>query len=438
MAGGNSAQSPAVGLPGFERPVVVRKRATRYRIVTSSEVRRYDNIRMEHKKIRISISVLIFIAVAVSAAAQPPTPGAPPPVALFSADVIKSFTPPDNPITDAKAKLGDMIFDEKRVSSDNSVACNTCHSPRNGFTTHTTASRGVGDQIGRRNAPTILNALFYKSMFWDGRTATLEEQATLPILNHIEMGQKNSKDVVAKLAEIPEFVQAFQQVFGHPVNWEDMGKAVAAFERTRVSTEAAFDRFLRGDEKAMNASQRRGWALFTGKAQCGSCHTYDAALPLFGDNAFHNTGVAARKKDLNQLAQGFVSAATGSQAEIDKLALESDYSDLGRFLVTRKKEDTGAFKTPFLRDVLLTGPYMHDGSLETLWDVVEFFNKGGERNSFLDTGLKPLGLTESEVEDLVNFLSSLTSDRFAELRNAELDRQRAAHLYSRALQRQTR
>jgi cytochrome c peroxidase len=385
-----------------------------------------------------SILVLIFLAVGVSVPAQQPTPGAAPAVPLFSAEVIKSFTPADNPITDAKAKLGDMIFDEKRLSVDNSLACNTCHSPRNGFTTHTEASRGVGDQIGKRNAPSILNAMFYRSMFWDGRAATLEEQATLPILNPIEMGQKEPKDVVTKLAAIPEFVQAFQQVFGRPVNWEDMGKALAAFERTRLSTEAPFDRFLHGDEKALNASQRRGWALFTGQARCGSCHTYDPALPLFGDNRFHNTGVAARKQDFNQLATRVAdSAAAGNQAEIDKLALETDYSELGRFLVTKKREDVGAFKTPFLRDVLLTGPYMHDGSLETLWDVVEFFNKGGEPNPFRDAEMKPLGLTASEIDDLVNFLGALTSDRFAELRATELDRQRTTYLYRLAAHQKT-
>jgi len=381
---------------------------------------------------RLSICVLILIALGASLPAQPPTPGAPAPIALFSSEAIQSFTPPENPITDAKAKLGDMIFDEKRLSSDNSIACNTCHSPRNGFTTHTETSRGVGDQIGKRNAPSILNAMFYKTMFWDGRAASLEEQATLPILNPIEMGQKDPKDVVAKLAAIPEFAAAFQKVFGHPVNWEDMGKALAAFERTRLSTEAPFDRFLHGDEKALNASQRRGWALFTGKARCASCHAYDPALALFGDNRFHNTGVAARRQDLGQLATRASNAAANNQSEIDKLALETDYSDLGRYLVTQKREDIGAFKTPFLRDVLLTGPYMHDGSLETLWDVVEFFNNGGERNPFLDAEMKPLGLTDLEIEDLVNFLSALTSDRFAELRAAELDRQRTTYLYRRA------
>jgi cytochrome c peroxidase len=387
---------------------------------------------------RIFIVGLGFLAIAVALPAQPPTPGAPPPVPLFAPDVIQSFTPAANPITDAKAKLGDMIFDEKQVSADNSVACNTCHSPRNGFTTHTATSRGVGDQIGKRNAPSILNTVFDKTLFWDGRAASLEEQATLPILNPIEMGQKDPKDVVAKLSAMPKFVEAFQQVFGHPVNWEDIGKALAAFERTRLSTEAPFDRFLHGDEKALNASQLRGWALFTGKAQCGSCHSYDRALPIFGDNRFHNTGLATHPQDFNRLAKRAAdTVATGSQAEIDKLALETDYSELGRFLVTKNRKDIGAFKTPFLRDVLLTSPYMHDGSLETLWDVVEFFNKGGGQNPFLDAGMKPLGLTASETDDLVNFLGALTSDRFADQRAAELDRQHATYLYRLATLRQT-
>jgi cytochrome c peroxidase len=386
---------------------------------------------------RTAIPVLVFLAAAVSVPAQQPAPGAAAPVPLFSAEMIRSFTPSDNAMTDAKVKLGDMIFDEKRVSADNSIACNTCHSPRNGFTTHTEAARGVGDQIGKRNAPSILNSMFYKSMFWDGRAATLEEQATLPILNPVEMGQKDPKDVVAKLAAIPEFVEAFQKVFGRPPNWEDMGKALAAFERTRLSTEAPFDRFLHGDEKALNASQRRGWALFTGNARCGTCHTYDPALPLFGDNRFHNTGVGAGKQDFNQLAKRAARSDEANKSEIDRLALETDDSELGRFLVTKKREDIGGFKTPFLRDVLLTGPYMHDGSLETLWDVVEFFNKGGERNPFLDAEMKPLGLTASEVDDLVNFLGALTSDRSAELRAAELDRQHTTYQYRMAVQRDT-
>lgn len=383
---------------------------------------------------RIRFHLLILLGAGVSLSAQQTSAGTTQPVPLFSQNVLNAFTPAGNPSSDAKAKLGDMIFDEKRVSVDDSVACNTCHSPRNGFTTHTPVSRGAKDQLGKRNAPSILNTVFYKSLFWDGRAATLEEQAAMPILNPIEMGQKDPQAVVAKLAAIPDIAEAFQKVFGRPVNWDDMGKALAAFERTRLSTEAPFDRFVHGDQKALNASQQRGWALFTGKARCASCHTYDAALPLFGDNRFHNTGVAAGKQDLKQLASRARASGAANQSEIDKLALGTDDSELGRFLVTKKQEDIGAFKTPFLRDVLLTGPYMHDGSLETLWDVVEFFNQGGARNPYLDAEMKPLGLNQSEVEDLVNFLSALTSDSSSALRAAELDRQRTDYLYRKALQ----
>lgn len=379
--------------------------------------------------------ILLMLGAAALLDAQSPTPGAPPPVPLFSEATIKSFTPADNPITDAKAKIGDMIFDDKRLSVDNAIACNTCHSPRNGFTTHTPTSRGVSDQLGKRNAPSILNAIFYKTIFWDGRAASLEEQATMPILNPIEMGQKSPADVVAKLSAIPEFVDAFQKVFGHPVNWEDLAKAVAAFERTRLSTEAPLDRFLKGDEKAMNAAQKRGWALFTGKAKCTTCHAYDPALPLFGDNRFHNTGVATHRRDFNQLAKR-AEAAGGNQAEIDKLALETEASELGRFLVTKRQEDIGAFKTPFLRDVVMTGPYMHDGSFETLYDVVEFFNRGGERNEYLDKDMKPLGLTQAEVDDLCSFLGALTSDRFSAQGGPELDRQHTTFLYRAAVKRE--
>lgn len=377
-------------------------------------------------------SILVVLCLAATLlSAQRPNPG-PPPAPIFSPDVIQSFTPANNPITDAKAKLGDMLFDDKRLSVDDTVACNTCHSPRTGFTAHLETAKGVRDQLGKRNAPTLLNAMFFDNQFWDGRAATLEEQATLPILNPIEMGQKDPKAVVTKLSAIPEFVEAFQRVFERPVNWEDMGCAIAAFERTRLSTEAPIDRFLRGQQDALTASQRRGWALFNGKARCNGCHAYDAALPVFGDKRFHNTGAAAHEQDFAQLANRAANAiAAGNLSEIDRLALETESSELGRFLVTKNRADIGAFKTPFLRDVLLTAPYMHDGSLPTLWDVVDHFNKGGDTNPFLDSGIQPLGLTDDEIEDVVNLLAAFTSDRYAAQGEAEMRSQRALRQASR-------
>ena len=358
-----------------------------------------------------------------------PNPGKP----IFSPELIKLFTPADNPTTEEKAKLGDKLFDDKRLSVDDTVACNTCHNPRAGFTAQIETAKGVRDQLGKRNAPTILNAMFFPTQFWDGRAATLEDQAKMPILNPIEMGQKDPKDVVAKIAAIPEYVDLFKQVFGHPVNWDDMARAIAAFERTRLSSEAPIDRFLRGDEKALTAAQRRGWSLFNGKGRCVSCHAFNPTLPLFSDNKFHNVGVAAHKSDFAQLATR-AAKASSNPAEIDRMALETDASELGRFLVTRNRADIGGFKTPHLRDIALTAPYMHDGSLPTLWDVIDHYNKGGEPNPFLDGGIQRLGLTEDEIDDLVDLMNAFTSDRYKAQADMEMQRQRTF----RAGPRQTR
>jgi cytochrome c peroxidase len=242
-------------------------------------------------------------------------------------------------------------------------------------------------------------------------------------MNPIEMGQKDPKDVVAKLAAIPEYVEAFKQVFGHDVNWDDMARAIAAFERTRVSGEAPIDRFLRGKEDALTASQRRGWTLFNGKGRCNSCHAYNPTTPFFSDNRFHNVGVAAHKQDFSQLAASAANSST-KPAEIDRLALETNSSELGRFLVTHNRSDIGAFKTPSLREIVLTAPYMHDGSLATLWDVIDHYNKGGEPNPFLDGGIQRLGLSETEIDDLVDLMNAFTSDQFASQGQMEMERQR--------------
>lgn len=341
----------------------------------------------------------------------------------LSPEFIKFVTPADNPTTEAKAKLGDKLFDDKRLSVDDTVACNTCHDPKNGFTVRTETAKGVRDQFGKRNAPTILNTLFFRTQFWDGRARLLEEQAKMPILNPIEMGQKDPKDVVAKLAAIPEYVTAFKQVFGHDVNWEDMARAIAAFERTKVSGEAPIDRFLRGKEDALTPAQRRGWTLFNGQGRCVSCHAYNPTTPFFSDNRFHNIGVAAHKQDFGQLAASAAHSSTNPK-EIDRLALETNASELGRFLVTHDRSDIGAFKTPTLREIVLTAPYMHDGSQATLWDVMDHYNKGGEPNPFLDGGIQRLGLSESEIDDLVELMNAFTSDGYASQGQMEMQRQR--------------
>jgi cytochrome c peroxidase len=327
------------------------------------------------------------------------------------------------------AALGDKLFDDKRLSVDDTVACKTCHDPTKGFTDHrgnSATSAGVQDKHGQRNAPTILNAMFQASQFWDGRSPTLEEQAKLPILNPVEMGQKTPEDVVAKVAKIPEYSDAFKTLFGREPTYNDITAAIAAFERTKYSGNAPFDRFLAGNPQAISDQAQRGWALFQGKGRCSSCHAFNVVSPLFSDQKFHNIGIAAHVKNFSELARNALGILkSGDTKQIDELALQTSYSELGRFLVTKNPADIGAFKSETLRNIGVTAPYMHDGSLATLFDVLDHYNKGGVPNPFLDGGMQRLALSEAEIDDLVAFLFTLTDDRFAEFNQAEMARQTA-------------
>jgi cytochrome c peroxidase len=306
------------------------------------------------------------------------------------------------------------------------VSCATCHDPTKAFTDGKPRAVGIKNQEGQRNSPTVLNALFLATQFWDGRAATLEDQAKLPILNPIEMGQPSPDAVVAKVRAIPEYSAAFKTLNGRDPTYDDISSAIAAFERTKLSGNARFDRYLAGDSKALSAQEKRGWALFNGKGRCNECHAGNAVSPLFSDQKFHNIGVAAHKQDFVQLAtEALRVVRAGDQEQIDKLVVDSKFSELGRFMVTRKENDIGSFKTPTLRNIGVTGPYMHDGSMATLWDVMDHYNKGGTANPYLDGGMQRLGLSEAEIDDLVAFLFSLTSDDLHALEKKELARQRS-------------
>jgi cytochrome c peroxidase len=335
--------------------------------------------------------------------------------------------------------LGEKLFNDKRLSADDSLACATCHDPAKGFTDHrdnSPTSAGVQDQHGQRNAPTVLNAMFQASQFWDGRAATLEDQAKLPILNPVEMGQKSPDDVVAKVVKIEEYSSAFKSLFGRDPTYDDIAAAIAAFERTQYSANAPFDRFLAGNPQAISDQAKRGWALFQGKGRCTSCHAFNGVAPLFSDQKFHNIGIAAHKQDFAALARKALTILkTGDTKQIDELALQTSYSELGRFLVTKNPADIGAFKSETLRNIGVTAPYMHDGSLATLWDVIDHYNKGGIANPFLDGGMQRLALSETEIDDLVAFLFTLTDDRFADFNKAEMERQ--ASLKNNRPQRET-
>jgi cytochrome c peroxidase len=346
------------------------------------------------------------------------------------AQLTQEAIPPDNPQTPEKISLGQKLFFERRLSVDGAVSCSTCHDPQLAFTDRKPLSVGIKGRVGQRNAPTILNALYNKTQFWDGRVDTLEEQAANPIVNAFEMGHPNLDAAVAQIASVEEYQQAFQRVFGRAPNGPDLLRAIASYERTQLSFDSPFDRFIAGDNNAIDASAKHGWELFNTQARCNKCHALTDSqrdVTLFTDNDFHNIGIGIIRHNVVALAgQAEKLINSADTAAIDRAAIQTDMSALGRFLITKKEKDTASFKTPDIRNVLVTGPYFHDGSQATLWDVIDHYNKGdGLQNPYLDEDIQPLALTETDIDDLVAFMASLTSAIYKEQGAAELSRQRA-------------
>jgi len=321
-------------------------------------------------------------------------------------DLWELLLPPDNPVTAEKIALGRQLYFDERLSKDQTVSCATCHDPNRGFADGKAVAEGIEGRKGARNSPTVLNAVFNEFQFWDGRVDSLEEQAKGPLINPLEMGFGSHAEVEAVVRNIPAYRDAFQAVFGRAPVIDDIAAAIATYERTVVSGNSAFDRHAAGDTTALSASAHRGLALWSGKARCNTCHPVSEDAPFFTDNKFHNIGVAARARDFAALAR----QAASLGAELDTLSHNESFAELGRFLVTQQQKDLGAFKTPGLRDVALTAPYMHDGSEPTLESVVEFYDRGGEPNPYLDGGIVPLKLTAEEKADLVAFMNALTSE----------------------------
>ena len=341
--------------------------------------------------------------------------------------------PLDNPMTLAKVALGQTLYFDKRLSIDGTVSCATCHDPANAFTDHDTVGIGVSKKTGTRNAPTILNAMFSDRLFWDGRAGSLEEQAKQPLTNSFEMGMGNNTAVVARVSAFPEYQKEFRRVFKREgITIDTIAKAIAAYERTQLSANSPFDRFISGNPNAITDAQRRGWELFKGKAECIECHSFSIASPFFTDFKFHNTGVVAKDISFEHLS-GLAKQVAGyervnsqnkplngmshkggsvgqTQDSAPLLAHTRGFTELGRYLVTKQPKDIGAFKTPTLRDIELTTPYMHNGSEKTLIDVVRFYNRGGNANANLDERMRPLNLNDEELNQLVEFMRALTSD----------------------------
>jgi cytochrome c peroxidase len=328
--------------------------------------------------------------------------------------------------TEQQVALGRKLYFDPRLSRDGTVACATCHDASRGFTDRRNLFEGVGGSVGRRNSPTTLNAWLLSTQFWDGRANSLEEQAKLPITNPIEMGQPNAAAAVAAIAQDADYQKAFQAAYGRAPNFDDIARAIASFERTLVFLGSAFDRFAQGDAKAISDDAKAGWALFHGRARCNSCHQINSDSPIGSDGRFHNVGVSARHQDFETLAKKALVALEkdSSREALDELALQTDLAELGRFVVTRNRADIGAFKTSQVRNVGVTAPYMHDGSMQTLWDVMDHYNRGGEANAYLDGGIEPLALSETEINQVVAFLFTLTDDRLGDQNRAEWDRQR--------------
>ncbi len=291
--------------------------------------------------------------------------------------------PADNAITDAKVALGKDLYFDKRLSQNDTVSCETCHNPMMGWTDHKPVSTGIHGQHGTRNAPTVLNSAYNQQQFWDGRAPSLEKQIEGPVANPVEMGFSLA-GAAKRIGGIKGYAPLFQAAFGSPkVTFDRIEKAIASFERTVLTGNSPYDRYVAGDTKALSPQAAAGMALFFGKANCDACH----AGKNFSDGDYHNIGVG----------------------------MNSKHPDWGRYLVTKVEADRGKFKTPTLRDLPETYPYMHDGSVKTLAEVIKFYNQGGEKNKWLDPQIRPLHLDDAEQAELVAFLDALngTQDQVA-------------------------
>jgi len=345
----------------------------------------------------------------------------------FDPVVWAAFIPADNKLTPERVELGRKLYFDTRLSRDGTVACATCHDVTRGFTDQRPVSEGIGGQLGKRNAPTTLNSVLLQTLFWDGRSPTLDHQARMPILNPIEMGMPDEATAMKAIRDVPEYQEGFKKAFGREMNYEDLGRAIGAFERTLVFVDSPLRKFLGGDDEALSSQARAGWELFNGKGRCMTCHPMNPSNPLGSDNRFHNVGVSARHQNFEELAQRALKAMgeDASEQKLDELAVGTDMSELGRFMVTHNRVDIGSFRTPLILNIGITAPYMHDGSMATLWDVIDHYNKGGEANPFLDGGIEPLALSETEIDQLVAFLFALTDERFAADNQREFERQQA-------------
>ena len=325
--------------------------------------------------------------------------------------------PENNTLTAEKVSLGRKLFYDRRLSPNATISCAMCHVPEHGFT-HNEMRTAVGifGRSVRRNAPTIYNTAYQERLFHDGREHSLENQVWAPLLAANEMGNVAVGVVIEKLERLADYAGLFEAAFGRGPGMETIGMALASYERTLVSADSPFDRWYYGQQAdALNPGARRGFALFAGKAGCSACHLVGPEWALFTDQRFHNTGIGvAGPRAVRKLI-----VAPGTELEVAPESIEdavaTPLSDLGRYEVTGIPADRWKYRTPGLRNVALTAPYMHDGSLPTLEAVVRFYAVGGIPNDDLDPLVRPLNLSAAEIGDLVAFLEQLTGSNVAAL-----------------------
>ena len=334
--------------------------------------------------------------------------------------------PEGNPQTPEKIALGDKLFNDKRFSSTGAVSCATCHDAAKAFTdSPLKVSEGINKLTGTRNAPTVINSVYFEKFFWDGRSPDLEDQSLHPFINPVEMGLKNHEPILHIVRSDKEYKEAFKKVFGKSgkeITMKEVTQAIAAFERTKISGNSPFDRwYFKGEKDALTPAQQRGFNIFINEGRCVSCHVIEQTQALFTDNRFHNVGAGINliQNDIPELAGEYLKAKmTASEVDL-KVLSDKRSSELGRFALTRGFDDLGSFKTSTLRNIAVTAPFMHDGSLATLRDVVVHYNNGGVTkegdpvNDFLSGGIRPLNLKDQQIDDLVAFMEALTSPEFA-------------------------
>jgi cytochrome c peroxidase len=318
-----------------------------------------------------------------------------------NAESLKPLPPlpafPENPLTPEKVELGKKLFFDRRLSGDGTMACATCHNPETGYSDALAISLSYPTTKNWRNAPAIINLAYNKVFFWDGRATSLEEQALFPVMSAFEMNQ-NIDFLEEELKEVPEYVKLFQEVFGGIINRERIGMALAAFQKTIISKDSPLDKYLAGDKNALTAAQKDGYDVFTGKGECIICHNGQNLT----DNKFYNTGVPDNPEVMNDSR---VAATRRFTAKVSGYEAYSTLKeDPGRYLVTKDRKDWKAFKTPSLRELSLTGPYMHNGTFSTIKEVIEFFNNGGGDDAGKTPLLRKLKLTDYEKLVLEIFL----------------------------------